>query len=90
MVVTENMVQQPEICCDTGMECIAQFQYAVQRRPLKCLGMLVVVIPGANTAFWNNIRQIIQRKCQDIVYCEVEDKIERCKEQYKNYGNAVF
>ena len=57
MMVSQNVMEQPEICGDARMKRVAEFQNSVQGRPLEGPGMLVMMIPGANTAFRNYRQQ---------------------------------
>jgi hypothetical protein len=56
---------------------------------MECLRMLVVMIPGADHAFWNHHEQRIAGQPPDIVEHKVDDEIDNAKRKYKKNRNPV-
>ena len=81
MVVTKYVMQQPQISRDASMPSVAEFQYSIQRRPLESLCVLMMMIPGANTAFGNNRNQVVAQQRNNVINGEVEDEVQSCERQ---------
>ena len=53
------MVQYPEIRGDSGVERVEKFEDAIERFGIEGHRVLMVMIPRADQAFWNNHGQRI-------------------------------
>ena len=81
--MTEDMVQQPEIGCHASVQCIADLQYPVKRVLPECFGVLVVMVPCADAAFWNDHDAEVAEQQPRILNIEIQSEIEKGQRQYE-------
>ena len=88
--MTKHVVQHPQVCGYTGMQCIEKLKNAIEPFGMEGHCVLMVMVPGTDEPLGNDHQQQVAGQQPDVVDQKIDSEVDNAQQEHKENRNPIL